>query len=79
MKTKCLGSHLVQTIAIGCQTFHLAPELLTQNQPLDYFQHWWSWPCIINLLLLTTFPDYIARKFSGNGKVLGISIHSLTF
>ena len=79
MKIKCLGSHLVQTIAIGCQTFHSVPELHAQNQPLDYFQHWWSWPCIINLLLLTTFPDYIARKFSGNGKILGISIHSLTF
>ena len=39
MKTKCLGSHLVQTIAIGCQTFHSVPELLAQNQPLDYFQH----------------------------------------
>ena len=79
MKTKCLGSHLVQTIAIGCQTFQSVPDLLAQNQPLDYFQHWWSWPCIINLLLLTTFPDYIARKFSRNGKILGNSIHSLTF
>ena len=39
MKTKCLGSHLVQTIAIGCQTFHSVPELLAQNQPLDSFQH----------------------------------------